>query len=240
MRHTTRQAFYWPPGHTPDALEDCEYVDLSPNKGVPPRRRAHQGPDELNSASCVAICRWGTSGKGVCRRTAGGRRVGHRGKVVDRAVPIASVTVRVRDSGAVVAMCEFREAADGRNCSKKTSTSPLAGLTCSPASATQVRRPCTADRNASGTRVQRSVQRGGSPCPGSPAAFGRSAVRCVHVCTGTSSSTGSATDTVAVVRDAQRECRTAPSSSGNDTLRSSTARAGLDRITASQPLARRA
>jgi hypothetical protein len=24
------QAFYWPPGHTPEALEDCEYVDFSP------------------------------------------------------------------------------------------------------------------------------------------------------------------------------------------------------------------
>ncbi|WP_405733641.1 hypothetical protein OG607_37940 [Streptomyces sp. NBC_01537] len=24
------QAFYWPPGHVPVALEDCEYVDFSP------------------------------------------------------------------------------------------------------------------------------------------------------------------------------------------------------------------
>jgi hypothetical protein len=24
------QAFYWPPGHVPEALEDCEYVDFSP------------------------------------------------------------------------------------------------------------------------------------------------------------------------------------------------------------------
>ena len=24
------QAFYWPPGHAPEALEDCEYVDVSP------------------------------------------------------------------------------------------------------------------------------------------------------------------------------------------------------------------
>ncbi|MFI1286524.1 hypothetical protein ACH4U5_38220 [Streptomyces sp. NPDC020858] len=24
------QAFYWPPGHAPVALEDCEYVDFSP------------------------------------------------------------------------------------------------------------------------------------------------------------------------------------------------------------------
>lgn len=23
-------AFYWPPGHAPEALEDCEYVDFSP------------------------------------------------------------------------------------------------------------------------------------------------------------------------------------------------------------------
>ncbi len=24
------EAFYWPPGHAPVALEDCEYVDFSP------------------------------------------------------------------------------------------------------------------------------------------------------------------------------------------------------------------
>lgn len=24
------QAFYWPSGHAPEALEDCEYVDVSP------------------------------------------------------------------------------------------------------------------------------------------------------------------------------------------------------------------
>ncbi|MET7594561.1 hypothetical protein ACWERY_35485 [Streptomyces sp. NPDC004082] len=24
------QAFYWAPGHAPEALEDCEYVDFSP------------------------------------------------------------------------------------------------------------------------------------------------------------------------------------------------------------------
>lgn len=24
------QAFYWPAGHVPEALEDCEYVDFSP------------------------------------------------------------------------------------------------------------------------------------------------------------------------------------------------------------------
>ena len=24
------QAFYWSPGHAPEALEDCEYVDFSP------------------------------------------------------------------------------------------------------------------------------------------------------------------------------------------------------------------
>ncbi len=24
------QTFYWPPGHAPSALEDCEYVDFSP------------------------------------------------------------------------------------------------------------------------------------------------------------------------------------------------------------------
>ncbi|WP_405628650.1 hypothetical protein [Streptomyces sp. NBC_01174] len=26
------QAFYWPAGHAPVALEDCEYVDFSPTK----------------------------------------------------------------------------------------------------------------------------------------------------------------------------------------------------------------
>ncbi|MGW1495480.1 hypothetical protein [Streptomyces sp. NPDC002402] len=26
------EAFYWPPGHVPEALEDCEYVDFSPSK----------------------------------------------------------------------------------------------------------------------------------------------------------------------------------------------------------------
>lgn len=25
-------AFYWAPGHVPEALEDCEYVDFSPTK----------------------------------------------------------------------------------------------------------------------------------------------------------------------------------------------------------------
>jgi hypothetical protein len=28
------QAFYWPPGHAPEALEDCEYVDVSPTEGL--------------------------------------------------------------------------------------------------------------------------------------------------------------------------------------------------------------
>jgi hypothetical protein len=26
------QAFYWPAGHAPVALEDCDYVDFSPSK----------------------------------------------------------------------------------------------------------------------------------------------------------------------------------------------------------------
>lgn len=26
------QAFYWAPGHAPEALEDCEYVDVSPSE----------------------------------------------------------------------------------------------------------------------------------------------------------------------------------------------------------------
>jgi hypothetical protein len=28
------QAFYWPPGHAPEALEDCEYVDVSPTAAL--------------------------------------------------------------------------------------------------------------------------------------------------------------------------------------------------------------
>jgi hypothetical protein len=26
------QSFYWAPGHAPEALEDCEYVDFSPSR----------------------------------------------------------------------------------------------------------------------------------------------------------------------------------------------------------------
>ncbi|MCW2695800.1 MAG: uncharacterized protein JWR62_885 [Modestobacter sp.] len=26
------EAFYWAPGHAPEALEDCEYVDVSPSE----------------------------------------------------------------------------------------------------------------------------------------------------------------------------------------------------------------
>jgi hypothetical protein len=26
------QVFYWPPGHAPYAIEDCEYVDFSPTE----------------------------------------------------------------------------------------------------------------------------------------------------------------------------------------------------------------
>ena len=28
------QAFYWGPGHAPLALEDCEYIDISPTEGI--------------------------------------------------------------------------------------------------------------------------------------------------------------------------------------------------------------
>lgn len=28
------QAFYWAPGHAPEALEDCEYVDVSPTEAL--------------------------------------------------------------------------------------------------------------------------------------------------------------------------------------------------------------
>lgn len=53
------QAFYWPPGHVPEALEDCEFVDFSPtveldrvisritSQGCMPRTggpRDHRGP----------------------------------------------------------------------------------------------------------------------------------------------------------------------------------------------------
>ncbi|MDX2700308.1 hypothetical protein PV398_43975, partial [Streptomyces ipomoeae] len=31
-RRVAGEAFYWAPGHAPEALEDCEYVDLSPRK----------------------------------------------------------------------------------------------------------------------------------------------------------------------------------------------------------------
>ncbi len=28
------QAFYWPPGHAPEALEDAEFLEISPTEGV--------------------------------------------------------------------------------------------------------------------------------------------------------------------------------------------------------------
>jgi hypothetical protein len=28
--YSAGEAFYWPPGHAPEALEDSEYVDVSP------------------------------------------------------------------------------------------------------------------------------------------------------------------------------------------------------------------
>ena len=31
-----RHAFYWAPGHAPEALEDCEYVDFSPTREFTP------------------------------------------------------------------------------------------------------------------------------------------------------------------------------------------------------------
>lgn len=30
------QAFYWAPGHAPEALEDCEYIDISPTEQLEP------------------------------------------------------------------------------------------------------------------------------------------------------------------------------------------------------------
>ncbi|MGW7088583.1 hypothetical protein ACWGH2_34465 [Streptomyces sp. NPDC054871] len=40
------EAFYWAPGHAPEALEDCEYVDFSPAKElgeVVDHVKAHMG-----------------------------------------------------------------------------------------------------------------------------------------------------------------------------------------------------
>lgn len=37
------QAFYWPPGHAPEALEDCAYVDFSPTEAFVPVIRHIQG-----------------------------------------------------------------------------------------------------------------------------------------------------------------------------------------------------
>jgi hypothetical protein len=30
--YTAGQAFYWAPGHAPEAVEDCEYIDVSPTE----------------------------------------------------------------------------------------------------------------------------------------------------------------------------------------------------------------
>ena len=32
--YSAGQAFYWAPGHAPQALEDCEYVDVSPSEDL--------------------------------------------------------------------------------------------------------------------------------------------------------------------------------------------------------------
>lgn len=37
------QAFYWAPGHAPEALTDCEYVDISPTAELEPVVRHLQG-----------------------------------------------------------------------------------------------------------------------------------------------------------------------------------------------------
>lgn len=37
------QAFYWPAGHAPEALEDCEYIDVSPTEGLEAVIRHLQG-----------------------------------------------------------------------------------------------------------------------------------------------------------------------------------------------------
>ena len=39
------QAFYWAPGHAPEALEDCEYVDISPSVPLEAVVRHLQGGD---------------------------------------------------------------------------------------------------------------------------------------------------------------------------------------------------
>ena len=37
------QAFYWAPGHAPEALEDCEYIDVSPTRELEEVIRHLQG-----------------------------------------------------------------------------------------------------------------------------------------------------------------------------------------------------
>ncbi len=37
------QAFYWAPGHAPVALEDCEYIDVSPSEQIEEVVRHLQG-----------------------------------------------------------------------------------------------------------------------------------------------------------------------------------------------------
>lgn len=34
--YTAGQVFYWAPGHAPEALEDCEYIDFSPSEELGP------------------------------------------------------------------------------------------------------------------------------------------------------------------------------------------------------------
>ena len=42
-RYDAGQAFYWAPGHAPEALTDCEYVDFSPSEELEAVVRHIQG-----------------------------------------------------------------------------------------------------------------------------------------------------------------------------------------------------
>ena len=41
--YEAEQAFYWAPGHAPEALEDCEYIDVSPTRELEEVIRHLQG-----------------------------------------------------------------------------------------------------------------------------------------------------------------------------------------------------
>jgi hypothetical protein len=47
--YTAGNAFYWAPGHAPEAIEDCEYVDFSPTTAFDPVVRHIQQQAEAAS-----------------------------------------------------------------------------------------------------------------------------------------------------------------------------------------------